>query len=73
MPFHIIQLDEETGKRTTSGASYATLKEATDQLAKDDADQKGEHGYDAVGGFWWRKDGQGKVTRVYADDTTVSQ
>ena len=71
MSFKIIRVDETSDIRTVSDTSFGTLKEASDHLKREDAGLRGEHGYDAVGGFWWRKDSRGRVMRIYADDGNI--
>jgi hypothetical protein len=68
MSFKIIRIDENSDARTCPAASFGTLKEATDHLKQEDGGLRGEHGYDTLGGFWWRKDSSGHVTRIYVDD-----
>jgi hypothetical protein len=68
MSFKIVRIDERSDARTVPAASFGTLKEATDHLKQEDAGLQGEHGYDAVRGFWWRRDSRGQVTRIYVDD-----
>jgi hypothetical protein len=73
MSFKIIRIDEKSDAHTIPAISFGTLKEATDHLEREDAGVHGEHGYDTIGGFWWRKDSSGNVTRIYVDDDKNSQ